>query len=92
VTGQGRAEREPGSPGKPPSTGLGPAGWIAIAALAGLLIAAILYAIHTWGLLSGFDMPLAGWVFMILGVIVTFAVGAGLMALVFYSSRKGRDF
>jgi hypothetical protein len=37
-------------------------------------------------------MPATGWVFMIMGAVVTLLVGAGLMALVFYSSRKGRDF
>jgi len=29
--------------------------------------------------------------FLICGIVVTFAVGAGLMALVFYSSRKNFD-
>ncbi|HWU25475.1 MAG TPA: hypothetical protein VN154_03655 [Rhizomicrobium sp.] len=71
---------------------LGPAGWLAIVSLAGFLVGAIVYAIHTWSSLEGVSMPLAGWVFMSLGVIVTFAVGAGLMALVFYSSREGKDF
>jgi hypothetical protein len=37
-------------------------------------------------------MPAMGWFFMIVGGIVTLAVGGGLMALIFYSSRKGRDF
>jgi hypothetical protein len=28
----------------------------------------------------------------VLGVVVTILVGSGLMALLFYSSRSGRDF
>ena len=32
-----------------------------------------------------------GWVALILGVIVSLAVGGGLMALVFVSSRRGYD-
>ncbi len=71
---------------------LGVAGWLAILVMAGFLVAAILYAVRAFSELSGVSMPLAGWVFMGLGVIFTFAVGAGLMALVFYSSREGKDF
>lgn len=71
---------------------VGLAGWIAIAVLVAFLIAAIVYAAHAWNSLAGVEMPALGWLFMILGVVVTFLVGAGLMALIFYSSRKGRDF
>ena len=71
---------------------LGPAGWLAIVVLVGFLVGAIAYALHAWSELSGVSMPPAGWIFMGLGIIFTFAVGAGLMALVFYSSREGKDF
>jgi hypothetical protein len=43
-------------------------------------------------MLGGVGISSAGWVFLVLGVVVTILVGSGLMALVFYSSRKGRDF
>jgi len=76
----------------PASNRIGIAGWLAIIVLAGLLIAAILYAVHTWNQLAGVQMPVTGWLFMALGAIFTIAVGGGLMALVFYSSRKGKDF
>ena len=33
----------------------------------------------------------AGWLAMALGVIVTLALGVGLMALVFFSNRHGYD-
>jgi len=32
-----------------------------------------------------------GWTFLGLGIVVTIALGAGLMALVFYSSRHDMD-
>jgi ABC-type multidrug transport system permease subunit len=72
-------------------TPLGLAGWLAIAVMAALLVAAILFAIHTWDAMAGTSVSTLGWVFMALGVIVTTLVGAGLMALVFYSSRKNYD-
>jgi hypothetical protein len=71
---------------------LGIAGWIAIAVLAGFLVGALLYAMHAWDALGGVAIPPLGWFFMVLGAVFTFAVGAGLMALVFYSSREGKDF
>jgi ABC-type multidrug transport system permease subunit len=71
---------------------LGVAGWIAILVLAGFVAGAIYYAVHAWNALSDVAMPPMGWVFMILGAVATFAVGAGLMALLFYSSREGKDF
>ena len=70
---------------------LGPGGWFAIVVLVGFLIAAIAYAIHAWTAMDGVGVSTAGWIFMILGVVVTTAVGGGLMALVFYSSRHHYD-
>jgi prolipoprotein diacylglyceryltransferase len=70
---------------------LGPGGWFAIVVLVGFLIAAIAYAIHAWTAMDGVGVSTAGWIFMILGVVVTTAVGGGLMALVFYSSRHDYD-
>lgn len=79
--------------GKPQAASrIGWAGWIAIAVLTGFLGWAGWYAVHVWAALSGVAMSPLGWLFMILGALVTLAVGAGLMALVFYSSRKGKDF
>ena len=70
---------------------LGPAGWIALAVLAVFLVWAVWYGVRTWTALSGVTMSTMGWVFLIMGVVVTIAVGAGLMALLFYSSRKNYD-
>ncbi len=80
------------SPDPPKESSIGPAGWIAIIVLLGFLAWAIWYAVHAWNALSGVGISPAGWLFMALGIVVTFAVGAGLMALVFYSNRKGKDF
>ena len=71
---------------------IGTAGWVAIVILGGLLAAALWYAVYAWGQMPGVNVSPLGWVFLVLGVITTVGVGAGLMALVFYSSRKGKDF
>ena len=41
--------------------------------------------------MSGVAMSGFGWTFLVLGVIVIIALGAGLMALVFYSARHDMD-
>ena len=85
---------EPDKSGQSPqeSRPLGVAGWIAIVVLAGFLAGGILYAMHAWNALPGTAIPPLGWVYMGLGAVFTLLVGAGLMALLFYSSRKGKDF
>jgi len=73
------------------SNRLGKGGWIAIAALTIFLVWAIWYAAHAWNALSGVGITGFGWVMLVLGVAVTLAVGGGLMALLFYSSRRNYD-
>ena len=70
---------------------LGPAGWVALVVLAGLLAGSLWYAIHAWMALEGVAMSPMGWFFLTLGIVFTLALGAGLMALVFYSSRHHYD-
>ena len=70
---------------------LGPAGWIALAVLAGFLAVSVWYALKVWNSLAGVHMSRFGWTFLVLGAVVTVALGAGLMALVFYSSRHDMD-
>jgi Flp pilus assembly protein protease CpaA len=53
--------------------------------IVGLVIAAI------WAGIGESEISNAGWLAMVLGVIVTLALGIGLMALVFISSRRGYD-
>jgi hypothetical protein len=71
--------------------GLSAFGIVAILILLGLLGWALWYGVMNWNALAGVRISPLGWVFMVLGVVVTFLVGAGLMALVFYSSRHDRD-
>ncbi len=66
-------------------------GLAAILILVGLLIWAGWYGLRSWNAMSGVKISVLGWVFMGLGAVVTFLVGAGLMALVFYSSRHDID-
>ena len=70
---------------------LSTAGWLTLLVLAGLLAWAVWYAVQSWNAMAGVHMSGFGWTFLVLGVVVTFAVGAGLMALVFYSSRHDMD-
>lgn len=70
---------------------LGPAGWITLVILAALLGVSIWYAARVWTAMSGVHMSGFGWTFLVLGAVVTFGLGAGLMALVFYSARHDMD-
>ena len=71
--------------------GFSPAAVITIVILVALLGWAAWYAVGAWTAMRGVHMSPLGWLFMILGVVVTFLLGAGLMALVFYSSRHDMD-
>ena len=71
---------------------LGAWGWFAVVALVALLAAAVCYCIFAWQQVPSVGIPPIGWLFLVLGVVFTTAVGGGLMALLFYSSRKGKDF
>jgi TRAP-type C4-dicarboxylate transport system permease small subunit len=69
---------------------LGVGGWIAIIAMGILLGASIWFAFYGWNLTDAvIDTP--GIIALVMGVILSMALGGGLMALVFYSNRKGYD-
>ena len=69
-----------------------PGAILALAVLVGLLLLAIVFMIVGWDVPEGgTPMSTMGWVAMIVGIAVTLALGAGLMALMFHSSRHGRD-
>ncbi len=72
-------------------SGLSVFGVVAIVIMVGMLAWAGWYAVDAWNAMSGVKISPLGWVFMAMGVIVTFLVGAGLMALIFYSSRHDMD-
>lgn len=70
---------------------LSAAGWITLAVLAGLFCVSLWYAVKVWTAMEGVQMSGWGWTFLGAGVVVTIALGAGLMALVFYSARHDMD-
>ena len=64
--------------------------WIVLTVLLLLLVATGVIAYLGWTL--GYaDVPASGYIAMGFGVIFSLVVGVGLMALLFYSSRKGYD-
>ena len=62
-----------------------------IVPLVALLAAAVWFAIYSWTAIAGPPMPTEGYAAMWLGIVFSLAIGCGLMALVFYSSRRGYD-
>jgi hypothetical protein len=74
-----------------PRPRLSGAGWITILVLLALLGWAIWDAMGAWTAMRAVHMSVLGWVFLCAGAIVTFLLGGGLMALVFYSSRHDMD-
>lgn len=62
------------------------------ALLAVFLIGLLIFIL--FGILPGWDsssMSIHGWIALALGGVLSVALGGGLMALVFYSARKGYD-
>lgn len=49
------------------------------------------FAWWVWSELGDVAIGMHGMIALIAGVVVTFGLGAGLMALVFYSNRRGFD-
>jgi len=80
---------EPSAHG-PKRTPLGLGGWLTIIVLGTLLGAAIWFAFYGWNLIEG-QVSTHGMIALVLGVVFSMALGGGLMALVFWSNRKGYD-
>ena len=59
--------------------------------LLAILAASVWFAVQGWMAVEGTAIPVAGYVAMAAGIIVTLIVGVGLMSLVFYSRRHGYD-
>ena len=70
---------------------MGAGSWIILIVLLSLLVATGVIIYFGWTLGNGTDVPTSGYAAMAFGVIISLAVGFGLMALLFYSSRKGYD-
>ena len=58
---------------------------VAVVLVVGVVVATL------WTGIGDSDISPAGWIAMGFGVIITLALGVGLMALVFISSRRGYD-
>ena len=65
--------------------------WIAAAAAGAILLVLSFLIAALWVGIGDSEISGAGWLAMGLGVVVTLALGIGLMALVFISSRRGYD-
>jgi len=64
--------------------------WAILMVLVSLLVAAAIIGYLGWTS-TDTEVPVSGYVAMALGVLFSLGVGAGLMALLFYSSRAGYD-
>ena len=64
--------------------------WVVVGVLSAFLVAAGIIGYIGWTD-TDTDVPASGYIAMALGTIFSLVVGVGLMALVFYSSRKGYD-
>ena len=62
-----------------------------IIVLLGLLILAIVIGFWAWQQIGAVEIGTHGWIALGLGAVLTFVVGAGLMALMFFSARHGYD-
>ncbi|MGH6713871.1 MAG: hypothetical protein ACREEK_33580 [Bradyrhizobium sp.] len=70
---------------------MGAGSWAVLVVLVALLGVAVFIAYVGWTVGGNTDVPASGYIAMGLGVIASLAVGFGLMALVFVSSRQGYD-
>jgi hypothetical protein len=72
---------------------LGTLGKIALVAmpLIAILAAAGWYAARAWISVNGPPMPATGYIAMALDILFSLVLGCGLMALLFYSNRRGYD-
>ena len=65
--------------------------WIAVALAVAAVLAVVVVIVESLNGLGDSEISLAGWFAMGLGILVTLALGIGLMSLVFFSSRGGYD-
>ena len=56
-----------------------------------ILAASVWWAVALWTSVEGPPMPASGHIAMWLGIIFSLLIGCGLMALMFFSSRRGYD-
>lgn len=64
---------------------------ILIVVLSGLLIGSVIWAARYWAAFGEVQFGAHGIIALVLGVLLSLALGIGLMFLVFYSNRHGHD-
>ncbi len=69
---------------------IGMGGWIAIAAMGVVLGASIWFLFYGWNLTDA-NIDTNGYIALTLGIVLSMVLGGGLMALLFWSNRKGYD-
>lgn len=69
----------------------GHTGWIALALALVVVLVVVTASAGIWRSLGASQISLSGWLAMGLGVLFSLALGIGLMALVFFSNRRGYD-
>ena len=65
--------------------------WFAVTLAMTMVLVVVVVIAEFWNGLGDSEISPAGWFAMGLGIIVTLALGIGLMSLVFFSSRGGYD-
>ena len=70
---------------------MGKGSWVILAILFSMLVGTAVVSYLGWTSAAGTNVPASGYLALAFGVIASLAVGVGLMALVFYSSRAGYD-
>ncbi len=56
-----------------------------------ILALTTLFMVRQWVELGDVEISLLGWIMMAGGAVFALAIGGGLMALAFYSDRRGHD-
>ena len=74
-----------------PQNGLAKRNSVAIAGSGAVVLAVLAMVTPMWLGVGDSHISFAGWFAMVLGVLVTLALGIGLMALVFISNRRAYD-
>jgi len=64
---------------------------VVIAGAAVLLVAILAAIVPMWMMSAGIGMGIHGYIAVFLTIFFSFAVGGGLMFLIFYSARHGID-
>jgi hypothetical protein len=65
--------------------------WVAVVVACAVVLVIGIFIAAQWTGIGDSEISGAGWLAMGLGVVITLALGIGLMALVFISSRRGYD-